>query len=178
MDRSDRRVVVTGLGMVTPVGLDVESTWESLREGRGGVGPISLFDAGTFPTRIAAELKGFRLARDLGDDAARWSPTAGTPRSRWRRRARRSHMRGSWTTRDPTRRGSGSTSGRGKASRISPGSSTSCSGADPTTGSTRAGSPSWASGCCDPLQEAEQEPGTPSGHLASRVRRAGPTSPA
>jgi 3-oxoacyl-[acyl-carrier-protein] synthase II len=72
MDRAGRRVVVTGMGLVTPVGHDVESTWESLREGRGGVGPITLFDAGTFATRIAAEIKGFDLARDLGEDAARW----------------------------------------------------------------------------------------------------------
>ena len=73
MVREKRRVVVTGLGMVTPVGLDVESTWEALREGRGGVGPISLFDAGTFPTRIAAELKEFRLERvPRASDAARW----------------------------------------------------------------------------------------------------------
>ena len=72
MDRAKRRVVVTGLGLVTPVGADVESTWEAVRQGRGGVGPISLFDARTFPTRIAAEVKDFRLARYLGGDAARW----------------------------------------------------------------------------------------------------------
>ena len=72
MNQAQRRVVVTGLGLVTPVGLDVESTWKSLREGRGGVGPISLFDAGAFPTRIAAEVKDLRLARFPGDNAARW----------------------------------------------------------------------------------------------------------
>src|SRR6516225_3846008 len=72
MDRADRRVVVTGMGMVTPVGLDVESSWQSLREGRGGVGPITRFDAGSFATRIAAELKGFDLSRDLGGEALRW----------------------------------------------------------------------------------------------------------
>src|SRR4051812_14777473 len=72
MNGAERRVVVTGMGMVTPVGLDVESSWESLREGRAGVGPITLFDAGGFATRIAAELKGFGLAKDLGADASRW----------------------------------------------------------------------------------------------------------
>jgi 3-oxoacyl-[acyl-carrier-protein] synthase II len=72
VDRAKRRVVVTGLGLVTPVGPDVESTWKALREGRGGVGSISLFDARTFLTRIAAEVKDFRLARYLGADAARW----------------------------------------------------------------------------------------------------------
>ena len=39
MGRAKRRVVVTGLGLVTPVGADVESTWEAVRQGRGGVGP-------------------------------------------------------------------------------------------------------------------------------------------
>ena len=72
MDETGRRVVVTGMGMATPVGLDVETSWEALREGRGGVGPVTLFDAGTFATRIAAELKGFDLSRDLGGDALRW----------------------------------------------------------------------------------------------------------
>jgi len=57
-----RRVVVTGMGMVTPVGGDMESTWASLREGKSGVGPISLFNASTFPTRIAAEVKGFDVS--------------------------------------------------------------------------------------------------------------------
>ncbi|MGZ3300034.1 MAG: beta-ketoacyl-ACP synthase II [Isosphaeraceae bacterium] len=67
-----RRVVVTGMGMVTPVGNDVESTWASLLEGKSGVGTISLFDARTFPTRIAAEVKDFRLDR-YRDDAGRWA---------------------------------------------------------------------------------------------------------
>jgi 3-oxoacyl-[acyl-carrier-protein] synthase II len=59
---SVRRVVVTGLGAVSPLGLSVEETWESVLAGRSGVGPITLFDASTFPTRIAAEVKGFSVA--------------------------------------------------------------------------------------------------------------------
>ena len=55
-----RRVVVTGIGMVTPVGKNVDETWESLRQGRSGVGYISLFDASTFATQIAAEVRGKR----------------------------------------------------------------------------------------------------------------------
>src|SRR4051812_14210373 len=66
-----RRIVVTGIGMVTPLGRDLEATWSALQEGRSGVGPISLFDAETFPTRIAAEASGFRL-EDYIDDAERW----------------------------------------------------------------------------------------------------------
>ncbi|MEA2633136.1 MAG: 3-oxoacyl-[acyl-carrier-protein] synthase, partial [Chloroflexota bacterium] len=55
-----RRIVVTGMGMVSPVGRDLESSWSALQEGRSGVGTISLFDAETFPTRIAAEARNFR----------------------------------------------------------------------------------------------------------------------
>jgi 3-oxoacyl-[acyl-carrier-protein] synthase II len=64
-------VVVTGMGMITPVGRDAESSWRALCAGRGGVGPITLFDAATFATRIAAEVADFRLA-DYRPDAARW----------------------------------------------------------------------------------------------------------
>jgi 3-oxoacyl-[acyl-carrier-protein] synthase II len=54
-----RRVVVTGLGAITPVGNDVATTWQSLLEGKSGTAPITKFDASTFPTRFAAEVKGF-----------------------------------------------------------------------------------------------------------------------
>jgi 3-oxoacyl-[acyl-carrier-protein] synthase II len=54
-----RRVVVTGLGAITPVGNDVATTWRSLREGRSGGGPITRFDTEKFPVRFACEVKGF-----------------------------------------------------------------------------------------------------------------------
>jgi beta-ketoacyl-acyl-carrier-protein synthase II len=54
-----RRVAITGLGAVTPIGLDAQTTWESAVAGRSGVGFIETFDASGFPVRIAAEVKGF-----------------------------------------------------------------------------------------------------------------------
>ncbi len=54
-----RRVVVTGLGIVSPLGLDAETTWKGLLAGQSGVGPITLFDASQHAARIAAEVKGF-----------------------------------------------------------------------------------------------------------------------
>jgi 3-oxoacyl-[acyl-carrier-protein] synthase II len=60
---SRRRVVVTGLGAVSPVGVGTEETWAALVAGKSGVGPITQFDASTFPTRIAAEVKGFDPAK-------------------------------------------------------------------------------------------------------------------
>jgi 3-oxoacyl-[acyl-carrier-protein] synthase II len=53
------RVVITGLGVISPVGLNVADFWKSLCEGRSGAGPITKFDASGFDTKIAAELKGF-----------------------------------------------------------------------------------------------------------------------
>lgn len=62
-----RRVVVTGMGVITPVGNDVESMWKVLRAGGSGIGRISYFDASRFPTQIAAEVKGFDLSRYVAD---------------------------------------------------------------------------------------------------------------
>lgn len=54
-----KRVVVTGLGALTPVGNSVSETWESLLQGKSGAGPITLFDASHFKTQFACEVKGF-----------------------------------------------------------------------------------------------------------------------
>jgi len=54
-----RRVAITGIGLVTPVGNDVSSTWAALSQSKSGEAPITLFDASGFSTRIAAEVKGF-----------------------------------------------------------------------------------------------------------------------
>jgi 3-oxoacyl-[acyl-carrier-protein] synthase II len=58
-----RRVVITGIGLVSPLGVDRPTTWKALLEGRSGVGPITRFDASDYPSRIAAEVKGFDPAR-------------------------------------------------------------------------------------------------------------------
>lgn len=54
-----RRVVVTGLGLVTPIGIGVEATWNAALNGKSGIGPITQFDASALPVRIAGEVKGF-----------------------------------------------------------------------------------------------------------------------
>jgi 3-oxoacyl-[acyl-carrier-protein] synthase II len=54
-----RRVVVTGLGLVTPLGIGVEKSWEGLMQGRSGIRRITQFDASTFPAQIAGEVEGF-----------------------------------------------------------------------------------------------------------------------
>jgi 3-oxoacyl-[acyl-carrier-protein] synthase II len=55
----ERRVVVTGVGLVTPLGTGVEKNWEALMAGRSGIAPIKRFDASEFPARIAGEVKDF-----------------------------------------------------------------------------------------------------------------------
>ena len=69
--RPDRRVVVTGMGAVTPLGPDVASTWAAMVAGRSGVAPITLFDAGGLAVRIAAEVKGFEPEAHFGRKDAR-----------------------------------------------------------------------------------------------------------
>ena len=60
-----RRVVVTGIGVVSPLGLDARSTWDALVAGRSGIGPITKFDASAFTSRIAGEVRGFEPERFL-----------------------------------------------------------------------------------------------------------------
>src|SRR5688500_10159619 len=64
------RVVITGLGWITPMGHSVDAVWKQLLEGGSGIAKTTLFDASTFPTTFSAEVKNFNLADHLGDKAA------------------------------------------------------------------------------------------------------------
>src|SRR3990172_6179928 len=66
-----RRVVVTGLGCVSPVGNNVKDTWRALLAGRSGAAPITTFDASAHKTKFAAEVKGFDAASLFGARDAR-----------------------------------------------------------------------------------------------------------
>jgi 3-oxoacyl-[acyl-carrier-protein] synthase II len=68
---SDRRVVITGLGMVSPLGASAAETWQGVVSGRGGVAPIARFDASTFPTQFAAEVKDFSVDPYVSNRATR-----------------------------------------------------------------------------------------------------------
>ena len=65
MNGSRRRVVVTGLGIVSPVGNDVATAWRNILAGKSGIGPLTHFDASTFPTRIAGEVRDFDPAQHV-----------------------------------------------------------------------------------------------------------------
>jgi 3-oxoacyl-[acyl-carrier-protein] synthase II len=161
-----RRVVVTGMGMVTPLGRDLESTWAGLLAGESGVGPISLFDARTFPTRIAAEVPDFRL-EDYLEDSARW--TEHSRNSQFALAAATMAMKDSRLLEAPnldrSRFGVYLGSGEGQHDFFRFVSLVNRSTHDRRVDSsefTRFGVREL-----HPIKEAEQEPGTPSGHLAS-----------
>src|SRR5947209_8669681 len=62
-----KRVVITGMGVITPLGHTVEELYRSQLEGRSGVGPVTLFNANRFPTKFAAQVKDFDLGRYVPD---------------------------------------------------------------------------------------------------------------
>jgi 3-oxoacyl-[acyl-carrier-protein] synthase II len=66
-----RRVVVTGIGCVTPLGADIETVWKRLLAGESGIGYITLFDASNFPTKISAEVRNWDVS-DVGEDPQDW----------------------------------------------------------------------------------------------------------
>lgn len=164
----NRRVVVTGIGMVTPLGRDVASTWNAVCEGRSGVGPITLFDASTFPTQIAAEVKNFSLASYLGAEADRWADYSRN--TVFALAAAKQAMDDSqlldWESLDRSRFGVYLGSGEGQQDflRFVGLINQACPDKHKvdTTAFTRLGVNQL-----HPIKEAEQEPGTPAGHLAS-----------
>ena len=74
MSFSDRRVVVTGLGALTPIGHSVPAFWDAMMEGRSGAAPITHFDASEYPTTFACEVTDFDPADYLmtGNNRQMW----------------------------------------------------------------------------------------------------------
>src|SRR5262249_3355843 len=60
-----RRVVITGMGAITPLGHTVDAMWKALLEGRSGAGPTTAFNASRFPTKFAAQVKHFDLRQHV-----------------------------------------------------------------------------------------------------------------
>jgi 3-oxoacyl-[acyl-carrier-protein] synthase II len=171
-----RRVVVTGMGMVTPTGPDLESTWSALLAGSSGVGPITLFDARTFPTRIAAEVSDFQL-EDYRDDAARWVEHSRNSKFALASATMAIKDSGLLETKPETDRNRfgvylGSGEGQQDFPRfVSLVHRCTRDGHVDTAEFTRLGLKEL-----HPIREAEQEPGTPSGHLASVFGAKGPNA--
>src|SRR5947199_5006251 len=71
MQRVERRVVVTGIGLVTPLGTGTKQSWEAAIAGKSGIGPITRFDASQLPSRIAGEVKNFDATKFMDKKEAR-----------------------------------------------------------------------------------------------------------
>jgi 3-oxoacyl-[acyl-carrier-protein] synthase II len=74
-----RRIVITGMGAITPLGHSVEDLFRSQLEGKSGIGPITLFDASKFPTKFAAQVKEFDLGQHV-KDPSRWTDSGANSR--------------------------------------------------------------------------------------------------
>ncbi len=171
-----RRVVVTGMGMVTPVGHDLEETWSALLKSKSGVGPITLFDASSFPTKIAAEVKDFDLGRYV-DDAGRWEEYCRNTKFAIAAASMAVGESGLLDDPklDPARFGVYLGSGEGQQDfprfvRLLHRASHGTSKVD-TAQFTREGVEFLHT-----IHEAEQEPGTPAGHLAALFGARGPNA--
>ncbi|HOO93618.1 MAG TPA: beta-ketoacyl synthase N-terminal-like domain-containing protein, partial [Opitutales bacterium] len=170
-----RRVVVTGMGVVTPLGTDVDTLWKHLMAGDSGVGYISRFDASKFPTRIAAEIRNWDLS-DAGLDPKEWS-TQGI-HTQFAIGAAVKAMKDSGLIEsgiDPTRLGVylGSGEGQQDFDRFSKMMVTALKDSDQFDISvfTKCGLETL-----DPIAEIEQEPNMPVAHLAALFGAEGPNA--
>ncbi|MEI8372280.1 MAG: beta-ketoacyl-ACP synthase II [Planctomycetota bacterium] len=168
-----RRVVITGIGMVTPLGADREGIWKRLLAGESGVGYTTLFDAANFPTKISAEVRNWDLS-DVGEN----------PQD-WKHQGRHTHFAigaakkavedaGLKNTRiDPTRFGvyTGSGEGQQDFDRFTEMMVAGLNGG-PTLDIARFTRKGLE--LLDPISELEQEPNMSAGHLASLFNAQGP----
>jgi 3-oxoacyl-[acyl-carrier-protein] synthase II len=170
-----RRVVVTGVGCINPLGNDVETMWSALKEGRSGVGPLTVFDATGFPTRIAAEVKHWDIT-DTGEDAELWRYRA--RHTRFAAGAAKQAVAASGlfdSPLDPRRFGVYVGCGEGNQdfasfTRMVMRGLTDDGGLD-ISGFVKAGLETL-----NPMAELEQEPNMPAGYLAGMFNAQGPNS--
>lgn len=169
-----RRVVVTGIGCVTPLGTSVEELWGNLKEAKSGVGYTTIFDASSFPTRIAAEVKDWDVT-EVGEDAERWKHRG--RHSRFAAGAARKAVDDSGiedTGLDPTRFGIylGSGEGQQDFDTFTRMMIAALEGGELDIARFTA----KGLELLDPMVELEQEPNMPAGHLAAMFNAQGPNA--
>lgn len=169
-----RRVVVTGMGCVTPMGWDVEQVWQRLLAGESGIGRISLFDATNFPTQIAAEVRDWDVS-EVGENPDDWRYQG--RHTRFAVGAAKKAYRDAGledTALDPTRLGVylGSGEGQQDFDRFAQMMVSALEGDQLDVAAfTKTGLE-----LLHPLSELEQEPNMPAGHLAALLNAQGPNA--
>jgi 3-oxoacyl-[acyl-carrier-protein] synthase II len=176
----NRRVVITGMGWVTPLGHDVETVWQRMLQGHCGVGPTTLFDARTFPTSFSAEVRNFSLEAFLGADAARHAGASRNSSFALAAAAR------AWTSAkldahsalNPSRVGIYLGGGEGPLD-FQPFAAAAVAGCRNAGGeSTPLDTVRWAETALrslSPLNELEQDPNLAAGHIAVQLKIQGPS---
>ena len=169
-----RRVVITGVGCITPMGTEVETMWRGLKEGASGVGYTSVFDASNFPTKISAEVRNWDVS-DVGEDPDVWKLRG--RHTKFAAGAAKKAVRDAGiedARLDPTRFGVYLGSGEGQQdfdcfTRMM---TSAMRGPNFDLGLfTKAGLETL-----NPVAELEQEPNMPAGHLASLFNAQGPNA--
>ncbi|MBI1249594.1 beta-ketoacyl-ACP synthase II [bacterium] len=169
-----RRVVVTGVGMVNPMGHDVETVWKGLKEGASGVGYTSIFDASNFPTKISAEVKNWDVTK-CGEKVEDWEKAG--RHTRFAVGAAKQAVESSGvldSIKDPTRFGVYLGCGEGDQDFHT--------FTNMVVAAISSGNGDWDKAAfikkglatLDPRREMEQDPSMPCGHLASLFNAQGP----
>ena len=167
-----KRVVITGIGCINPMGNDVETVWNGLKESQSGVGYTTVFDASGFPTTISAEIKDFEIA-DFGETEQDWKHRA--RHTQFAAGAARQAVDASGCldgNLDPTRFGVYLGSGEGNQDFLSFAKMVSAAlteGGLDTAKFIKTGLDSL-----NPMAELEQEPNMPAGYMASMFNAQGP----
>lgn len=168
-----RRVVVTGIGCINPMGHDVETVWQGLLRGDSGVAQTTIFDASHFPTRIAAEVKGWDLT-DAGERPEHWGFIGRNTRFAIGAAKQACQVSGIVEAiKDPRRFGVYLGSGEGDQDFYAFAEMVSQS-LDANGEMDNARYTEYGLANLNPAFEIEQEPSTPSAHLASLFGAEGP----
>lgn len=167
-----RRVVVTGMGCINPLGNDIETMWNGLKEGRSSVGYTTVFDASKFPTKIASEIKNWSVSQ-IGEDEEVWKHRA--RHTKFAAGAARQAVDASGildTTFDPTRFGVYLGSGEGNQD-FQTFTQIVTKGLD-ENGLNMAQFIKHGMEMLNPMSELEQEPNMPAGYMAAMFNAQGP----
>ena len=170
-----RRVVVTGVGVINPLGNDVETVWNHLKEGKSGVDYTTIFDASRFPTKISAEIKNWDIT-DTGESAELWQYRG--RHTKFAAGAAKQAVEGSGVLdaiKDPRRFGVYMGSGEGNQDFTSF-ANMMASGLDDTGNLDIVKFMNRGLEVLNPVLELEQEPNMPVGHMAAMFNAQGPNA--